>query len=93
MIVVKIEIWPFGSESNKREAGRMYLFNDGTGTEKRGNYNVRVCRKGKYEPDREMIHEGKGCTRTGKVSNYPRISYNIWRLITKALKSAFPEEN
>lgn len=30
--------------------------------------------------------------RTGHVGDYPRLSYNVWRLIIRALRSAFPEE-
>lgn len=30
--------------------------------------------------------------RTGRVENFPRQSYSIWRLVFRALLSAFPEE-
>jgi len=84
MIVVKIEMWPLGFESKARELGRMYITNDGTGHEKRGNYNVAVCRKGSTDK--------KSPLRTGRVEDYPRLSYNVWRLILRALRSSFPEE-
>ncbi len=91
MIVVKIELWPKGEESLKKELGRTYIHNCG-GTDKKGDYKVRVCRKGDFEPDREKIVDGKNCTRLGEVFNYPRKSYNVWRLIIRSLLSAFPEE-
>jgi hypothetical protein len=81
MIVVKIELWPMGFESKKRELGRMHIINRG-GTAKRGDYRVRVLRKGSKN---KVLRE---C----KVENYPRQSYNIWRLICRALKGTFPEE-
>jgi len=81
MIVVKIELWPMGFESKKRELGRMFIDNQG-GTDKRGDYRVRVLRKGSTD---KVLRE---C----KVENYPRRSYNIWRLICRALKGTFPEE-
>lgn len=94
MIVVKLELWPGGDERRKREIGTTYINNVG-GTDKRGDYDVRVMRKD-YDPCtislRQVFGEGKGITRKGHVSNYPRLSYNVWRLITKALLSAFPEE-
>lgn len=63
--------------------GRAYLFNDGTSTDrKRGSYNVRVCKRGS-----DTIIQ-----RTGRVENFPRESYSIWRLVIRALLSAFPEE-
>ena len=82
MIVIKIELWPLGFESHKKELGRMLIDNIG-GTRDRGDYRVRVLRKG--SKDKVM--------RTGEVKDYPRLSYNIWRLICRALKSTFPEEN
>ena len=81
MIVVKIELWPHGIESRARELGRMLIDNQG-GTHTRGDYRVRVLRKGSKD---KVLRE---C----KVDNYPRQSYNIWRLICRALKGTFPEE-
>jgi hypothetical protein len=81
MIVVTIELWPMGIKSRKRELGRMLIDNQG-GTHKRGDYRVRVLRKGS---ESKVLRE---C----EVKDYPRESYNIWRLICRALKGTFPEE-
>jgi len=82
MIVVKIELWPFGYESKKKEIGRMLIDNRGVSDDhKRGDYRIRVLRKGTSKVLRE-----------GEVHNYPRKSYNIWRLVCRALKDVFPEE-
>lgn len=91
MIVVKIEMWPKGVEGKKREIGRTYIYNAG-GTDQRGDYEVRVCRKGDHDPGVRRIQTGEGFTRTGRVENYPRQSYNVWRLVVRALRAAFPEE-
>lgn len=91
MIVVKIEMWPLGDESKKRELGRTYIYNAG-GDRKRGDYEARVCRKGKTDYTLNELHTGEGFTRTGRVENYPRLSYNVWRLVLKALRACFPEE-
>lgn len=64
--------------------GRMNITNDGTGTKKRGNYNGMLWR-----------HMGKGHSRagrTGRVENFPRESYVVWRLIYRMLRAMFPEE-
>lgn len=96
MIVVKIEMWPHGDEDRRREIGRMYLANVG-GTAERGDYLVTVNRRG----DQSCHLQGDGAggasvvgnvTRQGEVKDYPRLSYNVWRLITRALKACFPEE-
>lgn len=94
MIVVRLEMWPKGDESRKYELGRTYIYNaGGPGTStRRGNYEVRVCRKGSYEIDHGRLVSGEGFTRTARVLGYPRQAYNIWRLIIKALRLAFPEE-
>lgn len=93
MIVVKLEMWPKGDESRKYELGRTYIYNDGTGGGKRGNYEVRVCRKNKegYDLTSREISAGEKCTRKARLENWPRNSYNVWRLILQALRSAFPE--
>jgi len=83
MIVVKVEL--HGARTGQvAELGRMYLFNDGTGTDKQGHYDVMVCRKGSIEPG--------SARRKGRVVNWPKRSYSIMRLVTRALLECFPEE-
>jgi hypothetical protein len=84
VIVVKIELWPFGFEEHAKEIGRTYIWNTGKGSEDRGDYQVGVCKRGSTDRSKSV--------RTGEVKNYPRLSFNVWRLIIRALKSAFPEE-
>lgn len=91
MIVVKVELVSAVHPSRSRELGRMYIANDDTtnGDPNRGDYTVGVCRKG----ETRAPWDGGKMTRTGEVKDYPRLSYNMWRLIIRALKSAFPEES
>jgi hypothetical protein len=71
--------------------GRMYIWNRGGESDpKRGDYGVAVCRKGDF--DAPFGRPPASPLRTGEVLSYPRLSYNVWRLIARALKSAFPEE-
>lgn len=70
--------------------GRMYIWNRGDGTAEIGNYGVAVCRKGKYDVPFGQIPAAT--TRKGKVLGYPRLAYNVWRLIMRALRDCFPEE-
>jgi len=87
MIVIKIELWPASSpnpEANAHEIGRMHISNDGTCTDpSRGSYDVRVMRRGK----RTQVQ------RTAHVRHFPRRSYNVWRLVLRALALAFPEDS
>lgn len=80
MIVVKVELWPKGFESKKREIGRMTITNNGVSKDpKRGNYDVKVFRRGTTDK----------VQRTAHVSNYPRKSYSIWEMVRRALDGAF----
>jgi hypothetical protein len=80
MIVIKVELWPRGYESRKREIARMHVTNKGTGTATRGDYKIQVMRKGSDDK----------VQREGEVLNYPRQSYSVWKLIQKALTTVFP---
>lgn len=88
MIVVKVELHS-AVTGRVTEIGRTYIHNVG-GTPKRGNYSARVCRRGQFDA-RKTLHDGV-FTREGSVQDYPRLSYNVWRLVLRALKSCFPEE-
>lgn len=85
MIVVKVELHS-AQDWSIQEIGRAHIWNDGTGTFERGNYEVGVLRRGDTKPWLGRY------VRTGYVKNYPRQSYNVWRLIFRALRSAFDEE-
>lgn len=82
MIVVRIELWS-AITGQVTEIGRMHISNvGGTRDGKLGDYDVEVMRRGTKDK----------VLRKGSVTQYPRLSYNVWRLICRALLSAFPEE-
>ena len=80
MIYVKIELWPHGSPVNKKVIGIAVIANDGSGTDKRGNYSAVFMGK-----TRRSI---RGIT----VRNFPRKSYTAWKLLYLALKQVFGEK-
>jgi len=80
MVVVRIELWPFGREFGKRLLGIATISNDGTGNEKYGNYNVRLSHSGKYSGR-------KGTWKKGSVEKHRR-SLSPYHLLYKALKAA-----
>lgn len=94
MLVVKIEMWPGGDGRKAREIGRTYIANRG-GTDERGDYEAAVCRRGTTQipQDWTCCHLDPKATRTGWVEDYPRLSYNVWRLIIRSLRACFPEES
>lgn len=89
MIVVTIELHS-AVTGGKQLLGRAIIANDGTALSgKVGNYDVAVARK----PDADNLAKTWAQPlRKARVENYPRLSYNVWRLIVRALLAAFPEE-
>lgn len=86
------------------EIGRMYIANDGARSSSDpslGDYLVAVCRRGDPRVPRELYTDpdmdaielaAPKATRAGAVKEYPRLAYNVWRLIARACLAAFPEE-
>lgn len=82
MLVVKVEL--HSAISGKvTELGKMIIHNISmTGNASpRGDYEVLLFRKG-----------SKKVIRKGNVYDYPRLSYSVWRLVLRALKSVLKEE-
>lgn len=90
MLVIKIELHS-AIDHRVEEIGRAYIANDGTGTTKKSSYDVAICRKGIIGIP-ENLGGFEAPARTGRVLDYPRTSYNVWRLISRAVLAAFPEE-
>lgn len=76
MIVIKVELWPYGHESKAKEIGRMHIINDGSSDNpKRDNYLVKLLRRGSTSTVRKE----------GAVHNHPRLHTDIWTLVQKAV--------
>lgn len=73
MIKITIELIPSMQPWKSKVIGRAKITNAGTGTEKRGNYFF------------ELYGKRKQPLKLGYVSNFPRKSYNVWRLIKRVL--------
>lgn len=73
MIVVKVELWPNGSEARAREIGRMEIENV-AGPLATGDYRVEV------PPGRDW------CARVGAVPAHDRL-LPVWWLVARALKA------
>jgi len=72
-IIVKI-IPPLVTGRKEREIAKAIIINDGTGTKKRGNYQFAL-----------WLKRRDGSWRSGTVRNFPRKSYNVWKLIKRML--------
>lgn len=74
MLIVKIELWPYGREDCAHELGRLTIGNDGTGNSIEGNYDVSVSLAG-------------GEFKTGRVERWPRQIRPVWDLVVVALRT------
>lgn len=80
MIVVKVELWPFGDEARREEIGRLHIVNDGSGDSETGNYDVFA---GEPETHRKDAFE---CAR---VEGHTR-EQGVWPLFKRAVNALFP---
>lgn len=88
MLRVTIELLPHGSEARKSHLGTVLIANDGTasdgsGDAPRGNYVVRLSRRG--QPLRVW--------RTGVVRDFPRKRLGAYDLLLRALVATVGERN
>jgi len=87
MIIVRVDLV---SKRGVERLGAMTISNVG-GTAKRGNYEAKVGRKtDAVSGDWNRINDKP--LREADVRDYPRLSYNVWRLVIRALLGCFPEE-
>lgn len=81
MIVIKVELWPFGNESRKRILGTATISSDGSGAEHTGYYDARFCdRRGRLW----MV---------SRVAGFPRKRLLSWDLLFRALRNAIGDRN
>lgn len=80
MLVVKIELWPHGSEAMKTVIGEARIANDGTGTAVLGNYDVQLAHSGRYA-------SRPGVWKRGRVLGHAR-ELSPYHLVLRALQVA-----
>lgn len=83
MLRVTIEMVPIGDESRKSHLGTIEIANDGRGTRERGNYKVRLAKRGR--PTQAWRH--------GAVSDFPRQTKGPYDLLLHALVATVGERN
>lgn len=85
MIVVRVELWPGGMSSNKRELARMHIANGCKTTiqnPNRGDYSGHTF----VGRDSAALDRGQ-VSKEGQVLNYPRKQLHVWNLVARMLAS------
>ena len=88
MLMIKIELWPYGRQDQAQELGRLWVANTG-GTRTKGEYKTAVMRKGEIRCPWEHGRGGNETAepvREGVVLDHPRLSEPVWSLVRKALE-------
>lgn len=85
MLVVTVELWPFGDEARKHTIATGVIANDGTGDNTMGNYDAVFANDlATVDYLRRTLREKTEGTRILHVSEHPR-ALGPWSLLFKAL--------
>ena len=72
MLVVKLELWPWGNESRARELGRCVIANDGEGSVTTGHYTA------EWSQPSDSHFEAPA---PAAIRNWPRLERSAWELL------------
>lgn len=89
MIVVTVTLHS-AIDGRKEVLAESIIYNDGSGTRTKGNYEAMAIRKGidfRDDKGKEAGWLQKHIIRKGQVKGYNRVSDHVWNLVAKALKS------
>lgn len=82
MIVVSVDLHS-AITGRKKNLGRVIIYNDGTGTIERGNYEAKA-----FKASSGLTNWSKRKPiRGGQVKDHPRKFVSVWNLVAKALNS------
>lgn len=84
MLLIKVELHPWGDASRAREIARMRIYNDGTGTPARGNYKADVYIAGTQDARPDALFPHGKPTRHAELKDYPR-RLHVWNLVARML--------
>lgn len=82
MLIMKIELLPFGNKKKSKVLYKLVIVNDNTGSEEIGNYKFSMFLPYLYDND---------VYKTGIIKGFPRISKSALYLLYLILKKIFKE--
>ena len=77
MLIVSIRLVSARTHE-ETELGRIHIANQGTGTQKRGNYTAQIMRRGTADKVQTTV----------EIYDYPRLSYSVWELVRRVLNGS-----
>ena len=83
MLVVTVELWPYGRVDERRVLTHMQIVNDGTGSTDVGNYAVTRIGHGN-----RFVEAGQRAVTHGKVRGHKRRQEAVWELVRDAIVAA-----
>jgi hypothetical protein len=81
MLVIKVELWPYGDSDERVTLATGAIVNDGTGTATKGNYKAVFA-----EGDKDPLALYVDSYTKGMVWHHPRMTAPVWSLVMKALE-------
>lgn len=81
MIVVKVELWPFGQEELAKTLGVATITNDGTGTQDSGKYMAQLFKEARYARPWKKV----------RVREFARTTLSSWDLLYRVLDKVVSE--
>lgn len=87
MLVLKLEIWPYGKKDRARTIGMMQIINTG-GDAVHGDYDVNFY----ADSETDIPYDEKGLASRGIIKMFPR-PLMAWQLILRAVRLLIKERN
>jgi hypothetical protein len=81
MLVIRIELWPYGDMTRRKTLATGTIANTGTGTPTQGNYRV-------------QLNDAAGRPwKSGTIEGFPRKRLLSWDLLFRALRNLISDRN
>jgi hypothetical protein len=85
MLIIRIELWPFGDEDRKKEIARMRIYNDGFGNLNYGHYVGEIW-YGDSTKELDYAQANNNVKKQSIVKNWPR-ELHVWNLVQQMLSN------
>lgn len=97
MIVLSVDVWPFGDRSRARDMGTVLVWNIG-GTEQEGRYGFKILKFNQRKEYEDKLQSPSAippsaCWRSGTISGFPRQKQGPLDLLYRILHRSIGARN